>query len=484
MASTASEQGTGGPTTLASGSIGLPQALFQAITHMGPGAAVAFSLLIGFAFAGPVMPLSVLITLVVVLLIANSVGQMARHVPAAGGVYAYAANGAGAALGFLVGWFDVLLELIVPPGITLVLGIIVQDAFAAGGINAPWWIWTVAMLLISAFLNYRGVRLSTNFGVFFGIFEMAVFLALALFMIFKAGSANTLQVFNPAHAQGAWSGVFKGVVYSILAFQGFECAAPLGEEARNPRRTIVQATLFSALIVGVFYFICSYAAVMGWGFDKMASYATNSNPWQVLAMHFWGIGWLLILLALLNSALGNASGGFTAATRIVFAMGRVGALPRGLARTHPTYRTPDVAVIFQLVFSLLVVLVLGLWLGPFPAFEIVGTVLTVLVIVVYIIVCCGSVAYYLRKYRPEFNVFLHGVFPILASLILLAPLYFQFIPVPPSPIEQANYFAVGWIAVGIILMVVLARFRPQALRDAGAIFVQDKPVAEEARGTP
>ena len=470
-------------TTLAAGSVGLPQTLFQAITHMGPGAAVAFSLLIGFTFAGPVMPFSVLITIVVALLIANSIGQMARHVPAAGGVYAYAAHGAGSALGFLVGWFDVLLELIVPAGITLVLGIIVQSAFASAHINAPWWIWTVAMLLISSFLNFRGIRLSTNFGVFFGIFELVIFLALAFFMIFKGGSANTFQVFNPAHAQGGWSGVFKGVVYSILAFQGFECAAPLGEEARNPRRTIVQATLLSALLIGVFYFICSYAAVVGWGFDKMDSYATNANPWQVLAMRFWGIGWLLILLALLNSALGNASGGFIAATRVVFAMGRVGALPRILARTHPTYRTPAAAVLFQLVFSLLLVLALGLWLGPFPAFEIVGTVLTVLVIVVYMIVCLGSVAYYLQKHRPEFNALLHGVFPIAAALILLAPLYFQFIPTPPSPIVQANWFAVGWMGAGVILMVVLARFRPQALRDAGAIFVQEEQGTEAGRGT-
>lgn len=483
MATSASEQGAMERTTLASGSIGLPQALFQAITHMGPGAAVAFSLLIGFTFAGPVMPFSVLITIVVVLLIANSVGQMARHVPAAGGVYAYAANGAGSALGFLVGWFDVLLELIVPAGITLVLGIIVQDAFGSAGVNAPWWIWTVLMLLISGFLNYRGIRVATNFGVFFGIFELVVFLALAFFMIAKAGSANTFQVFNPAHAQGGWSGVFKGVVYSILAFQGFECAAPLGEEARDPRRTIVRATLLSGLLIGIFYFVCSYAAVVGWGFDKMGSYATNANPWQVLAMRFWGIGWLLILLALLNSALGNASGGFTAATRVVFAMGRVHALPRVLARTHATHRTPYVAILFQLVFSLALTLGLGLTLGPFPAFEIVGTVLTVLVIVVYIIVCCGSVAYYLQKQRPEFNALLHGVFPIAGSLVLLAPLYFQFIPTPPSPIEQANFFALGWIGVGIILMVVLARFRPRALRDAAAIFVQEHPEGEVERGT-
>jgi ABC-type Fe3+ transport system permease subunit len=99
-------------------------------------------------------------------------------------------------------------------------------------------------------------------------------------------------------------------------------------------------------------------------------------------------------------------------------------------------------------------------------------------------VCCGSVSYYLRKQRAEFNVFLHGIFPILASVVLLAPLYFQFIPTPPSPIAEANYFALGWMGVGIILMVVLLRFRPRALRDAAAIFVQDEPAAEEASATP
>ena len=59
---------------LREGSVGLPQFLFQAITHMGPAAAVAYSLGVGFTFAGPVMPRAVAITLVYVLLIATSVG--------------------------------------------------------------------------------------------------------------------------------------------------------------------------------------------------------------------------------------------------------------------------------------------------------------------------------------------------------------------------------------------------------------------------
>src|SRR5215218_1610606 len=66
-------------------SIGFAQVLFQSITHMAPAAAVAFSLLVGFSFAGPVLPISVILALVVALLIANSVGQLAKQMPSAGG---------------------------------------------------------------------------------------------------------------------------------------------------------------------------------------------------------------------------------------------------------------------------------------------------------------------------------------------------------------------------------------------------------------
>jgi amino acid transporter len=53
-------------------SIGLPQVLFQSITHMAPGAAIAFSILFSVGFAGPVLPLSVLLALIACLLVASS----------------------------------------------------------------------------------------------------------------------------------------------------------------------------------------------------------------------------------------------------------------------------------------------------------------------------------------------------------------------------------------------------------------------------
>jgi amino acid transporter len=69
-------------------SIGLPQVLFQSITHMAPGAAIAFSILVSVGFAGPALPLSVLFALIACALVASSIGQLAKQIPSAGGLYA------------------------------------------------------------------------------------------------------------------------------------------------------------------------------------------------------------------------------------------------------------------------------------------------------------------------------------------------------------------------------------------------------------
>jgi amino acid transporter len=120
-------------------SIGFAQVLFQSITHMAPAAAVAFSLLVGFGFAGPVLPLSVIFALAVGLLIANSVGQLAKQMPSAGGLYTYTSRALGPKVGFLVGWAFLLAEPLVAPLLYLVFAATASDAFQNRlGINIPW----------------------------------------------------------------------------------------------------------------------------------------------------------------------------------------------------------------------------------------------------------------------------------------------------------------------------------------------------------
>src|SRR5207245_10159904 len=119
---------------------------------------------------------------------------------------------------------------------------------------------------------------------------VVVFLGLGITLIRAAGSSSTLSVFSPnvGHSSGLGS-VFAGMVYAVLAFIGFEAAAPLGEEAKNPRRTIPQAVVLSCVLIGLFYLVCYYAATVYFGPNQMADQKNGffgfngGDPWDGLA---------------------------------------------------------------------------------------------------------------------------------------------------------------------------------------------------------
>src|SRR5262245_51374000 len=252
-------------------SIGLPQVLFQSITHMAPAAAVAYSIYISVSYSQQALPLSIGLALIACICAATAIGQLAKLFPSAGGMYTYAANGLGPWAGFLVAWLFILFEPLVAPFLYLEFGWAMTEVMTAEvGFDyaGQWWIWVVLMTVIVFLLTYRDIRISTNAGIILGAFEIIVFAGLALWMLLSNVGDINAQPFNPSHAEGEWSGVFKGMVFAILAFIGFEAAAPLGEEARNPRRTIPRAVVGSAIVIGLFYIFCSYAWVFGAGFDR------------------------------------------------------------------------------------------------------------------------------------------------------------------------------------------------------------------------
>src|SRR5712692_6288007 len=271
---------TSGVAQLQRNAVGLLPTLFQSITHMAPAAAVAFSIIVGVPYAGGSIPLAVLLALVACLLVAISIGQLARHLPSAGGLYTFSSRGLGAGVGFLVAWGFMMAEPIVAPLLYLIFG----NELAAN-LNShfgwPLWLWApfaVVAGLIVWLLTYRGIRLSTRTGVALGTFEIVVFVALAITLIIAAGGHNTLSVFAPntGNAKG-WGSVFPGMIYAILAFIGFEAAAPLAEEAKDPRRTIPRAVILSCVLIGVFYLVCYYAATVYFGPANMAGKFINYN---------------------------------------------------------------------------------------------------------------------------------------------------------------------------------------------------------------
>src|SRR5437879_7885940 len=102
--------------------IGLREVLFQSITDMAPGAAIAASIPAGVAFAAGSLPLAVVFALIACLFCAASIGLLAREMPSAGSVATYAARGLHPAVGFLVAWGYVLVGFLIPPLVLLQLG--------------------------------------------------------------------------------------------------------------------------------------------------------------------------------------------------------------------------------------------------------------------------------------------------------------------------------------------------------------------------
>src|SRR2546426_8461910 len=476
--------------TLQKDAIGLAPVLFQSITHMAPAAAVAFSIIFAVTYAGGATPLAVVLALVACLMVAISIGQLARHLPSAGGLYTYAARGLHPAAGFFVAWGFMLAEPLVAPLLYLIFGNVI-GVFLTNHFSTPTWLWApfaAAAGIGVWFLVYRGVRISTEAGVVLGAFEIVVFLALAITLIIAAGSNNTLSVFSPNTGNSnGWGSVFAGMVYTVLAFIGFEASVPLAEETRDPRRTLPRAVILSCVLIGLFYLICYYAATVYFGPNQMADpkngfFGFNGgDPWDGLAAKVWGPFAILVLLAIINSAVANSNAGANAATRMGFALGRAGILPRALAAVHPRFKTPYVAVHVQGAFGIAIAVILGFALSsPLNAFAPLGTMVTLIVVVIYILTNLSNLVFYWRERREELNPIWNVVVPVLGVVIFIPVLLASFgidfaglgIVGLTAPANAAPWIDLAWLLLGVGLYVYLSARSPGALKETATTFIE------------
>jgi amino acid transporter len=476
--------------TLEREAIGLREILFQSITHMAPAAGVAFAIPVGAAFAGGSLAFAVLLAVIGCSLTALSLGQLSKHLPTAGSFYTYTSRALHPSVGFLAGWVYAFGEATAFPLCIALLGPVIAGTLNAefGWSAGLWWPWVLLGCLTVFALGYFGIRISARTGTLLGAFEIAVFLILGLTLIAKAGSGNTIAIFSDKYATipgfVGFSGLFAGLVYSIFAFIGFEAAAPLAEEAENPRRTVGQAGLASAALIGLFYVVVTYGATAFFGPSRMGDFLKlgDGNPYEAMARTVWGIGWVAVFLAVVNSSVACSNAGNNATTRTWYAMGRIGLLPRALARVHPKHRSPHVAVITSFVISTAVVMWLGFQYDPLTAFAVLGTVIVITAVITYILINVSCFAYYWRFRREEFNPVLHGLVPLVGVALFVPALLtgagitvFKFVSPLPAPLSYAGIATGIWALIGVVYMIYLYRADPQRLEDTRKVFLDETP---------
>jgi amino acid transporter len=444
-----------GARSLREGAIGLPGVLLQSTTHLAPAVTLLLSLQFLVLFAGAAVPLALVASFAIALMLALSAAELAKRFPSAGGYYAYTTRTLGPRAGFLTAWMYALYSPILPGFMLAYLGSVLDSSLRAEyGVHVPWWTWVVGGACLVAVVAYRGIQLSVRTLVVLGLLEVAIVVALAISGLLHPGPGGVNLAPFRTSTSPSLHGLYLAIVFSIGSYSGWEAAAPLAEESRAARRAIPLAMVVSLVGMGIFMVFCSWGILVGWGTKNLFGFLFSREfPTFVLARHLWGGAWVLVLFALLNSALGVAVACNNVATRMWFSMARDGVLPRGLAVLHPRHRTPTRAIALQLFVVLLLGLGLGAWLGPFQAFLLLGLVFSLTLVFVYGAGNVGVVRYFTGEARRELNPLLHLLFPAASTAALVWAAWRSVSPLPPSPTRYAPVIVLLWLALGLVVVL-------------------------------
>jgi amino acid transporter len=457
-------------------SLGLSELVLHGITHIAPATNIIFTFPVIALKAGPAMPISFLLTTVVCCFIANTVAEFSKYMPSSGGYYSFATRGLGSRAGFMATWSYLIYDIIGPAASSGFLGYLLSDTLRSGfGVNIPWWLIAVATFGIIWLFTYYGIRLSMHTTVILGGMEMVIMLALAITFLVHPGPGSTyVAPLKPSLSPHNFAGILAGMVFSILALSGFEAPAPLAQEARRPGKFIGLSVILSLVVIGIFYVFTSYASAIGWGTGNMSAFASNPNPYYALGHTLWGTAWWLVILAIINSAVGAGLACTNAASRVMYTMGQAGTLPSSFGKIHPVHRTPTVAIAFLQISGFAAVLLVGLLLRPEDIFDFLGTIATLAVIVLYCMANLALTSYVRRELPNHFSIWRHVVIPWVGTLALLPVLFVTVYPIPPQPYNITPYLFVLGLIIGFCYMHWRELRSPGALARGATMLVGNR----------
>ena len=342
-----------------------------------------------------------------------------------------------------------------------------------GGVTIAPWVLFVVILAAVVLLAYLGIRIASSADLLLVGGEMAVIAALAITILVKTGPAHySAAVFSPASAPGGqFSGITNAMIYGITAFAGFEAAAALGEEAKNTRRSVPASIVGIVLVTGVFYLLVVLAETFAVGRHGIAGLIGQPSPLGYLTSRYWSPSALWVIdLVVLVAGLSFLIAAVNAASRVLFAMGREHALPGSLARLSGR-QTPVVAIGFLTVLTLAVGLPLTYADGGGPTAGYLFAAGGLAVVLVYLTGNLAVIRAFRTEFRGEFNAMRHLLIPAVAAAIFLFPLWGIIRPPAYTLVNLLPFLALGWLALGIIVVGVLRVRQPASSQTLGKVFI-------------
>ena len=257
--------GASGQPRLRRNAVGLTGAVIMSAAIMGPAVSTFFNPQFSTPFSGEATPFVYLACLIAILIVASGIVEMARELPSAGAFYTYVTRGLGPRAGFVTGGLMFVAYALLPPAEVGLIGSYLQSTLRTeANINIPWWLIGMVPAGVMIFLAFEGIRSSLRTALVLFAVEVCVVVLLAVIVVGQGGRHGlSLHPLSPAASPHGFHGLATGFVFAALSFVGFEAAATLGDEVREPRRLVPRAVLLSCAGVGLIYVFCIWAEVSG-----------------------------------------------------------------------------------------------------------------------------------------------------------------------------------------------------------------------------
>jgi putrescine importer len=295
---------------------------------------------------------TILLAMVAMLFTAFSYGRMARVYPSAGSAFTYVGQEVNAAAGFITGW-SMVMDYILNPIICIVWCSKAAMNFAP---EIPHAVWIFFFFALFTGLNLRGIqtsaRINATLAAGMGVVITIFFVLAARYILHQPHDPIyfTRPFFDPATFNG--KAVLGGTSIAVLTYIGFDGISTLSEEAENPRRNIMLATVLTCLVIGILSAIEVYAAQLIWPASQQ--FPDVDTAFVHVAGRAGGpLLFGIINITLLVANMGSGLGAQLGAARLLYGMGRSNALPKSFfGQINPRTRIPSNSVIFVGVVAL------------------------------------------------------------------------------------------------------------------------------------
>jgi amino acid transporter len=287
-----------------------PMSFFGILTKRGNGHAATMILLAMFAM----------------LLTAISYGRMARAYPSAGSGFTYVGKEISPTWGYVTGWSMVLDYLMQP-----ILNVIfcAQQSYVLFT-SVPYWAWAAMYTLLFTALNVQGIKLSARVNAVLaagmGVVVAIFFVAAAHYVAVHPHDGSGFFT-HPFYDPQTWraQGILSGTSLAVLAYLGFDGISTLSEEAKNPR-DVLPATVLTCVAIGLLSVLEVYAAQLVWPAGQ--HFPDIDTAFTSVAGRAWGPLYDVLGFTLIVAYIGSGTGMQLAAARLLYGMGRSGAIPK------------------------------------------------------------------------------------------------------------------------------------------------------------